>query len=169
MHGDHLKLQFPTQSYKCWYGISAKTAGTALQKLQANILLLPTYIALIDTREWKRQQEKRCQQWHNPTEGRSWDLTWERQLQTSSPARCTTWPSHPHGPATEAGHVEEPFSSKCYRCLMHQAQPCQGLHVYFEHFSNTRKQKKNIMYENWDHYQWSQQGKQRTITDVRWE
>lgn len=36
-----------------------RPAGTALKKLQANILLLPTYIALINTREWKRQQEKR--------------------------------------------------------------------------------------------------------------
>lgn len=36
-----------------------KTAGTALKKLQANILLQPTYIALINTGEWKRHQEKR--------------------------------------------------------------------------------------------------------------
>lgn len=134
-------------------GISAETAGTALNELQANILLLPTYIAPINTGEWKRQQEKR--EANNDTTSQkpgaetSHEKVSYRRLRQHN--NCTTWPSHPRAPATEAGHVEESFFTKCYRCLMHQAQPCQGLHICFQHFSSARKQrkqKKNIMFEN---------------------
>lgn len=58
MQGDHLKSKFPTYSFKCWYGISAETAGTAFKKLQA-----PTYIALIKHRRKEEVTGKeRCQQ-----------------------------------------------------------------------------------------------------------
>lgn len=135
MQGDHLKSLLPTYSFKCWYGISAKTAGTAFKKLQANILvlpntlLLPTYIALINTGEWKRRQEKRDA--NNDKTPQKPGAESSHEIVRHAPLHCTTWPLHPRAPTTEAGHGEELFSSKHYRWLMHQAQPLQGLHICF--------------------------------------